>query len=122
MPDNIEVVYRCKDEAERNRRLVRAEALLGTPWVMPPCPLHKVILHMRGEVIRAEGLGMIFNDACLMDTISGWGADGPLSKDTYNEDMEILYDHALELYKGIEVPEQLKNPNTPDGHPPPRNK
>jgi len=114
----IEIVYSPKSFEERRRRADRAHALVGTPWVKPQVPLHKVILEVDGHLIRAEGLGTIFNDACLMDAISDWGQDGPLYRDTLDEPMASLYIEALKLYEGVEIPFQIRNPNTPDGHPP----
>lgn len=118
----VQLVYRPKDDAERMRILKRTKALLGTPWVSPSVPLHKVMFIVDGHKIRAEALGMVFNDAALADAISNWGEDGPLYRDTLDDNpiQAKAYDAALELYAGLEIPPQLKNPNTRWGHPPPR--
>jgi hypothetical protein len=119
LPDNVRVVYRPKDGAERKRRADRANALLGTPWVNPPVPVHKVMFVLEGHSVRARDLGMVFNDACLMDAISEWGTDGPLYCDTLESETEKLaYAEALLLYRGVELPPQLRNPNVADGRPP----
>ena len=121
MSGNVEVVYRCEDENERKRRVNRAKVLVGTPWIYPPVALHKVCLVIEGQKIRAEALGMVFNDACLMDACSGWGEDGPFYRDTVSGNQLRCYSEALKLYAGVEIPKQLQNPNTPNGHPPPAN-
>jgi hypothetical protein len=118
--DKVEIVYRPKTHAEGERRVKRGEALKGTPWINPPVALHKVVFEYEGHLVRARDLGTVFNDACLMDAISSWGEDGPLYKDTLDGVMALAYDEALKLYEGVEIPPQIRNPNTPNGHPPPR--
>ena len=60
---------------------------------------------------------MVYNDALLMDAISDWGIDGPLSKDTYGDTlrgklMAEIYAFACEAYKSAELPPQLVNPRS----------
>jgi hypothetical protein len=114
------LVYRPRDAAEAKRTTDRAYFLVGIEWIKPAVPLHKVMFEWEGHLVRAQELGMVFNDACLMDAISGWGVDGPLYRDTLDRPvMRKAYTDALALYEGIEIPEKLRNPSTPDGHPPP---
>ena len=119
--DKVQIVYRPKTAEEAKRRLDRGTALKGTPWIDPAVPLHKVIFEIEGHLVRGKDLGMLFNDACLCDAISNWGEDGPLYRDTLDTPAELrCYAEALKVYRGVEIPARLRNPFTPDGHPPPR--
>lgn len=112
--DHVRVVYRCKDEAEAKRRVDRADALVGTPFVsLPGIVDHKATLFVskNGTPVPAEAVGMVFNDALLMDVISGWGQDGPLTKDTYDDDLHReIYEYAQKAYEGVEIPQALRKP------------
>lgn len=115
--DKVRLVYRCKDDAERYRRLVRAEALKGTPFIrLPEEPRQDKVLFISacGQKVRVSDVEMVFNDSLLMDAISNWGEDGPLTKDTYTEEneaiMQEVYEYAQKAYAGVELPPQLRNP------------
>ena len=108
------LIYRPKTEEERNRRVARANALVGTPFVkLPGVTDHKSIIFTskNGTGVSAEDVEMVFNDCLLMDAISNWGEDGPLVKDTYESDLEReVYEFALKAYEGVEIPEKLRRP------------
>ena len=102
--DKVRVVYRCKDEAESNRRAARANILIGAPFLRLPDnpPEHKVLLVTKdGSKIRRAEVEMVFNDMCLMDAISNWGENGPLYKDTLDERHAEVLSFALEAYKHV---------------------
>jgi len=114
-PDNnIRIIYRPKTDAEARRRVKRAETLMGVPFIqLPGITDHKTILFTskNGTPIPAEAVEMVFNDALLMDAISDWGKDGPLTKDTYDTDLEQeVYEYAQKAYAGVEIPEKLRRP------------
>lgn len=112
--DKLRVVYRPKDDAERQRRVDVANAIVGTPFVkLPGVTDHSITLFVskNGTPITAEMVEMVFNDALLMDAISNWGKDGPLTKDTYDTDLEReVYEYAQKAYAGVEIPEKLRRP------------
>jgi hypothetical protein len=116
--DKVQIVYRCKDDAERVRRVQRAEKLCGTPFIRLPGepPQHKILfVSGTGDKVRVEHIEMVFNDALLMDAISNWGEDGPLYGDTLDGDppnMREAYEYALKAYAGVELPPQLRNPRS----------
>jgi hypothetical protein len=113
-PDRIRVVYRCKDDAERVRRVQRGEALVGTPFIqLPGKPRQDKVcfISTEGHKVRVNHVEMVFNDALLMDAISNWGEDGPLYAETLDRPvMKETYDWAVKAYAGVELPPQLRNP------------
>ncbi len=116
--DRIRVVYSPKTHEERMRRVKRAEALVGTPFVRMPgdIPDHKVlfITTFGGQKIRRAEVEMVFNDALLSDAVSNWGEDGPLYSDTLENDAHReVWDYAVKAYAGVELPEQFRNPRKP---------
>lgn len=108
------LIYRAKTPEEGKRRADRAEQLCGTPFVsLPGVTDHSVILFTakNGTPIPAEAVEMVFNDALLMDAISDWGKDGPLTFDTYDDDLHReVYEYAQKAYEGVEIPEKLRRP------------
>ena len=118
MDDKIRVVYSPKTDQERRRRCARMDALVGTPFVRMPgdVPEHKVLFITKfgGQKIRRATVEMVFNDALLSDAVSNWGEDGPLYADTLDNDAHReVWDYAVRLYAGVELPEKYKNPRKP---------
>jgi hypothetical protein len=115
-PDRTRIVYRCQTPEEARRRVARAEALVGTPFLRLPGnpPAHRVMfVASNGVKVRAEHVEMVFNDALLMDAVSNWGEDGPLYATTLDEDgphQRECYEWALRAFAGVELPPQLRNP------------
>jgi hypothetical protein len=110
-PEKVEIVYRCKDKAERDRRVARIDWLVGTPFVsLPGVTDHKAILFTSkdGKPIPAEAVEMVFNDMLLMDAVSNWGIDGPLYKDTLDELHQEVYSFALERFAQVPIPEKVQ--------------
>lgn len=111
---DIEVVYRCKSPEESQRRVDRAKALVGTPFIRLPgdLPGHQVaFVSTEGHKVRVSDVEMVFNDAALMDAISNWGEDGPLYKATLKRPIEQeIYNYAIRAYKDVELPPQLVRP------------
>ena len=111
------VVYRPKTEAEVQRRVDRAQALVkgNAPFLrLPGTPDPKTILFTstNGTPVPVEAVEMVFNDALLMDAISAWGEDGPLTFDTYDDDLHReIYRYAQKAYAGVEIPKSLRKPS-----------
>lgn len=108
----VRVVYRPKDENEAKRRVNRMEALMGTPFIrLPNCSDHKVLMVTSdGYKVRRDTIEMVYNDALLMDAGGGWGEDGPLYRDTIEGRQLEVYNKAVELFAGVEIPSQLRKP------------
>lgn len=119
-PD-INVVYRCKDQAESDRRVARANWLVGTPFIsLPEITDHKAILFTTkdGKEIPGEAVEMIFNDMLLMDAVSNWGEDGPLYKDTLDDDLHReAFAIAMKLYANVPIPEKVSKAEARQSHP-----
>lgn len=112
--DRLRIVYSPKTNAERERRKTRMDALIGTPFVRLPGATDDkatAFVAKNGTPVPFGGVEMVFNDALLMDAISNWGEDGPLTYDTYEDDIHReVYNWAQEAYKGVEIPEKLRRP------------
>lgn len=112
--EKMQLVYRPKTKEESQRRVDRAESLVGIPFVkLPGVTDHKAIAFTtkNGTPIPVEAVEMVFNDALLMDAISNWGEDGPLTRDTYDDDLHReIYEYAQKAYEGVEIPEKLRRP------------
>ncbi len=116
--EDVQIVYRPKTEAERQRRVDRAESLTGTPFISMPGFAesrqdHETLFAFttsKGTNVTVADVEMVFNDALLTDAISNWGEDGPLYRDTIQDEMLEVYNWALEAYKGVEIPQQLRPP------------
>ena len=115
--DRVRLVYRPKTPAEAQRRVDRAKVLANekAPFLRLPGNLDpKTVLFTstNGTPVPVEAVEMIFNDALLMDAISAWGEDGPLTFDTYDDDLHReIYRYAQEAYAGVEIPESLRKPS-----------
>lgn len=111
----IEVVYTPKTREEAQRRIDRAEQLCGTPFVRLPAaePDRNSIAFLTrdGTPVPFAAVEQLYNDALLMDAISNWGQDGPLSRDTYDDWTREVYDFAVAAYKDVPLPEAYRRPN-----------
>lgn len=114
--DRIEVVYyspTTTDEAVR--RIARANALNGTPFVRLPAAIDDdqavAFTCKDGTPIPFEAVEMVFNDSLLLDAISNWGQDGPLYRDTIDGLQREVYDFAVTAYKDVPLPEAYRRPN-----------
>jgi len=99
--ERIRVVYQCKDDAERWRRLERAESYKGTPFVCLPDnpPPHKVqFISKDGHKIKTEAVEMVYNDMLAMDFVSNYGEDGPLYRDTVDGVQLEVLEYAIRAY------------------------
>ena len=90
------------ERAQRAESLARAHApFIHLPGNPPP---HKVLKEFPdGAKIRVSDIEMVYNDALLIDAAGGVGL--------YAEDLDyppyqrVAYELAMELYKGVELPE-----------------
>jgi hypothetical protein len=106
----VRVVYRCKSPEERARRVARAQALAGTPFLL--CPgLSRVdgavaFVASDGTPVKVADVEMVYNDMLLMDAISDQGKDGPLYADTLESELEReVLKFAVEAYAGVRGPQ-----------------
>jgi hypothetical protein len=108
MADEVRVVYRCKTLEEARRRVARAEALIGKPFLrLPGNRDQKTVLFIsrQNQAVTVEMVEQVYNDMLLMDAISDQGKDGPLTRETYGDDsqgrlMREVLDYAIEAYEG----------------------
>lgn len=108
MSDRVSVVYRCRTPEEARRRLARAETLVGKPFLrLPGNPDPKTVLFFSRQnyAVRVEDVKMVYNDMLLMDTISDQGKDGPLTRDTFQDDpkgrlMREVLEYSIQAYHG----------------------
>jgi hypothetical protein len=108
----VRLVYRPKSPAEAHRRELRTKRLVGTPFLqLPGKPAqHRVLFTTsEGHKARVSDVEMVFNDAAIIDSVSNWGEDGPLYKDTLDTPvMRELYDYAVEAFARVDLPAQLR--------------
>jgi hypothetical protein len=110
MTDRVQLVYRCKSREEALRRVERAEALEGKPFLsLPgsPDPESVAFISKQNRAVKVKDVEMVYNDTLLMDAISDQGLDGPLTKDTYGESpqgrfMREVLDWAIAAYHGAD--------------------
>jgi len=111
---SLRVVYRCRDAAESKRRTDRANRLIGVPFVsLPGVTDHSATAFTTsaGIPVPFEAVEMVFNDALLMDAISDYGKDGPLTYDTYEDDLHReVYAFAEKAYAGVPIPDAIRRP------------
>lgn len=112
----VHVVYRPKSDSERSRRLSRAQALVGIPFVSLPDSTpengEEVLFESsEGYGVKRSEVEMVYNDALMLDAVSNWGEDGPLYGDTLDTPtMREAYTYALNRYVGVPIPVQLRRP------------
>lgn len=110
-PDQLRVVYRCKNDDERARRCKRMDELVGKPFIeLPNSPdKHKVLFVSKdGYKVRVNEVEMVYNDMVLMDYVSNYGEDGPLYRDTCEKlQLEVL-DYAVVAYL-VSDPKEVVN-------------
>jgi hypothetical protein len=105
---SVRIVYRCKSTEEALRRVARAEALKGTPFVhLPGNPDQKSVLFVsrQNHAVTVEMMEVVYNDMLLMDAISDQGKDGPLTINTFGDDpqsrtMREILKAGINLYQG----------------------
>lgn len=110
----VRIVYRPKSPEEGQRRVDRALAIKGAPFVRMPggLPDSHVLFDLAGlHRVTVADVEMVFNDCLLMDAISNYGEDGPLYKDTLDgRPMREVYTYALKVYAGVELPAAYRMP------------
>lgn len=114
---NVELVYSPKDEAEGERRHMRAKKLVGVSFVKLPDVDKQAVAfvstHGQFKITYADVM-MVFNDALLADYVSDYGVDGPLYKDTLEGKSNLVqkeaYNFAVGAYKNVDLPSVFRMP------------
>jgi hypothetical protein len=115
----VRLIYRPKDQAEVKRRMDRAQNLVGTPFITLPNITDRNAALFRtkqGTPVSIADAEMVFNDSLLMDAVSDWGSDGPLYRDTLeNDEQREMYDTVHKAFKdaNVEIPQKLQRPSGP---------
>jgi hypothetical protein len=97
----VRIVYRPKTAEEARRRVARAQALVGTPFLhLPSRPGdQEIVFHTsKGTPIPAGAVEMVYNDMLFMDAVSDNGQDGPLYEDTCTPEMLEVLNYARRMY------------------------